>query len=155
MSFLTLVNASTPYLIESVAAGRSASIIVISSLAGFEAKHHAIAGPYTTLKRSQAVLAKDFGRKLAPLGIRINTVVPGTIETPGYIKEDGQFEDSKFRKFMNANPEVFKKYMDEVGLRRPGTVEEVANTVVFLGSKLSGYICGSEIYVDGGMSISL
>ena len=155
VGLLSLINASTPYLEKSAKEGRNPAIIVISSLAGFEARHHAVTGPYTPLKRAQAVIAKDFSRKLAPLGIRINTVVPGAIGTPGETLEDGTYQESKFWATMQAHPEYLEKLNSEIAMARPGKVEEVSNLVVFLGSSLASYITGAEVIIDGGMSVCI
>jgi hypothetical protein len=64
LSLIALIDVSTPHLMKNFA---TASIVVISSLAGFEAIYHAVAGPYTTIKRAQATLAKDYAASLVPL----------------------------------------------------------------------------------------
>ena len=75
--------------------------------------------------------------ELGPRGIRVNTVLPGYIETP-----------------MTASaPEWFRDInIEETPLGRTGTSEEVAPLVVFLISDESSYISGAEIVVDGGQS---
>jgi 3-oxoacyl-[acyl-carrier protein] reductase len=152
LGLVTLIDCSTPHLQNTSNGG---SIIVISSLAGFEAKHHSIGGPYSTFKRAQATLAKDYARKLGPLGVRINCVVPGAIDTPGAILPDGRQEISKLEKAKEANPAYMKSIVDSIPLRRFGSVEEIAMVVLFLASPLSSYVCGTNIVADGAMSTFL
>jgi 3-oxoacyl-[acyl-carrier protein] reductase len=50
-------------------------------------------------------------------------------------------------------PEYIASIVESIPLGRPGTVEELANAVVFLSSPLSSYISGANLVVDGDMSI--
>lgn len=126
---------------------------MISSLAGFERRHPTATGPYGTFKRAQVTLAKDYVRKLAPLGIRINTVVPGTIETPNIIWADGTVSETAYQRAKRAYPDVIQGFVDEVPLKRAGSPQDVANSVLFLSSRLASYINGTVVVVDGGLSI--
>ncbi|KAM5377903.1 hypothetical protein ACJZ2D_004807 [Fusarium nematophilum] len=152
LGLISLIRAAAPHLAKRDGTG---SIIVISSLAGFEAKHPAVTGPYTTLKRAQSTLAKDFARWLAPQGIRINTIVPGTIDSPPITLADGTKEESDFQKVMLANPSYVQTLLDTIPMGRFGQAREAANAVVFLGSRLSSYITGTNLVIDGGMSTFL
>jgi NAD(P)-dependent dehydrogenase (short-subunit alcohol dehydrogenase family) len=150
LGLVNLINASAPYLEK-----RNGSIVVISSLAGFETKHPAIRGPYTTMKRAQATLAKDFGRWLAPRGIRINTIVPGAIDPPPVVRPDGTEEPSLFQQATKAKPGWLEELISSIPLGEVGQGQDIANAVVFLGSRLSKYISGVNLIVDGGMSTAL
>lgn len=152
LGLVNLINASEPHLEKRNGTG---SIVVISSLAGFEARHPAIRGPYTTLKRAQATLAKEFGRWLGPKGIRFNTIVPGTIDSPPVDKPDGTVELSQFQQIMTANPDFLKSLIDSIPLGKVGQAQDIANAVVFLGSSLGKYVNGVNLIVDGGMSTAL
>ncbi|KAH0495976.1 hypothetical protein TgHK011_009497 [Trichoderma gracile] len=149
MGLVTLIEASTPYLEERAKASENASIVVISSMAGFEARHPVHGSPYSTFKRAQAVLAKDYARKLGPLGIRINSIAPGSIETPNITLPDGTVQWSQYQIVKRDNYPFYKALLDAVPLGRTGAPEEVANTVMFLASGLSSYINGTNIVVDG------
>ena len=153
MGLVTLIETAKPHLVERARNGGQPSVVVISSLAGFEARHQPIAGPYSTFKRAQAVLAKDYSRTLAPLGIRINTIAPGAIETQDITWPDGTVNESTFQRAKKEHPGMIEGFVDTVPLNRAGTPEEIANTVLFLSSPLASYICGSNIVVDGGLSI--
>ncbi|RSL48396.1 hypothetical protein CEP53_009558 [Fusarium sp. AF-6] len=152
VGLITLIHATTPHLEKREGAG---SIIVISSLAGFEAKHPAHAGPYATLKRAQATLAKDFSVVLGPKGIRINSIAPGTINPPSTTRPDGTEEPSTFQQVMTANPAFLESLLPNIPLKRVGDGQDIANSVVFLGSRLSSYITGTTTIIDGGMSTAM
>lgn len=152
LGLINLINSTAPHLDKRNGDG---SIIVISSLAGFEAKHPRKAGPYTTLKRAQATLAKDYGRVLGPKNIRINTIVPGAVDSPGVVLPDGTEQPSDFSRAMAAIPEYRQSLLSEIPLVRFGHAKDVANAVIFLGSRLSQYINGVNLIVDGGMSTFL
>jgi 3-oxoacyl-[acyl-carrier protein] reductase len=77
-------------------------------------------------------------KELAPLGIRVNAVAPGFIDTDMTAGMDEKF---------------YKKNVESIGMRRIGTPQDVARVVVFLASDLSGYVTGQVIGVDGGMVI--
>ncbi|KAL6801477.1 putative Tropinone reductase [Trichoderma sp. SZMC 28012] len=150
LGLISLVEAAVPHLQKNTAIS---SIVVISSLAGFEARHHSVTGPYATLKRAQATLAKEYARKLGPIGVRVNTIVPGTIETPGQLLPDGTREPSRFEMARRNNPEYINGLLDSIPLGRAGAVEDVANAVVFLTSPLAAYISGAALFVDGALAI--
>ncbi|UZP38396.1 hypothetical protein NXS19_006212 [Fusarium pseudograminearum] len=150
LGLINLINASAPHLEK-----QKGSIVVISSIAGFQTKHPAIGSPYTTMKRAQATLAKDFGRWLAPRGVRINSVVPGAIDPPPVMQPDGTLEPSSFHKAMEADPAWKKEAIDSIPLNVIGEAEDIANAVVFLGSRLSKYTTGTNLIVDGGMNSAL
>jgi 3-oxoacyl-[acyl-carrier protein] reductase len=84
----------------------------------------------------------------APHGILVTGVNPGPIRTERW---DGIL--AKWGAAKGVTPEDAERgILRGVPLRRPGTAQEVANTVVFLASELSGYITGTTIAVDGGMT---
>ncbi len=84
-----------------------------------------------------------FGRagavELARKGIRINTVLPGIIET----------DMSR-----PVRQQAASKLLERIPARRFGRADEVANLVAFLVSDISDYIVGQAIAVDGGLSAS-
>ena len=84
----------------------------------------------------------------APHGILVTGVNPGPIRTERW---DGMLVKWSAAKGMTSE-EAERAILSGVPLRRPGTAEEVANLVVFLASELSGYITGTTIAVDGGMT---
>ncbi len=110
------------------------SIVNVSSIAGLSG-HYAAA--YTVSKWGVRGLSRVASLELGDRGIRVNTVLPGYIETA-----------------MTASaPEWFRAAnIDQTPLGRTGTPEEVAPLVVFLISDESAYISGAEIVVDGGQT---
>ncbi|KAH8811074.1 hypothetical protein F5884DRAFT_781106 [Xylogone sp. PMI_703] len=152
MGLRALIEAGSPYLEAQAQSTRNASITVISSLAGFERRHPSIGSPYSTFKRAQAVIAKDYVRKLGPKNVRINVIIPGSIENPGIVLPDGTKELSSYEIVKRDNYPFYKALLDATSLERTGKPEEVANSVLFLSSSLASYVTGANLIVDGGMS---
>ncbi len=92
---------------------------------------------YCASKGGIMQLTKAAALALAPNGIRVNAVGPGSIDTDMLAS-------------VNANPEAMKMVLSRTPLGRLGEAEEIANTVAFLAGSKSSYITGETIYVDGG-----
>lgn len=111
--------------------GAGGSIINLSSIVGVRGS----AGKtvYAASKGAVANLTMTWARELVKNNIRVNALAPGKIDTDMYriIGED-------------------KAGINEVGMKRLGKPEEVANAVLFLASDLSSYITGEIIGVNGG-----
>ena len=119
--------------------GRGGAIVAISSisaLVGGEFQSH-----YTPTKAGQRSLMQSAAISLGRYGIRCNSVLPGTIVTD--INRD------------DLTPEKTSYFNGRIPLGRLGQPEDIAGSVVFLGSELSRYITGAEILVDGGMFVNL
>ena len=115
---------------------RGGSIINMASVVGV----HGNAGQanYAASKAGMIALAKSVGQEMGPKGIRANAIAPGFIDTA----------------MTQALPEnIRKEWISKIPLRRGGTVEDIANTALFLASDLSSYVCGQVIQVDGGMNM--
>ena len=93
--------------------------------------------PYTVSKGGVRQLTNVLAQYLAPHGIRVNAIGPGSIAT--------QMLDS-----VNASPAAKKRVLSRTPMGRVGEPEEIATIAAFLASTDSSYITGQTIYADGG-----
>ena len=101
---------------------------------------------YNAAKAAMISLSKEMARELAPDGIRVNSVAPGSILFPGGSWDRRQKED----------PDGIAAFVQrEIPAGRFGTPQEVADVVVFLASDRANWISGACINVDGCQSRSL
>jgi len=122
---------------------RSGCVINIASVYGRE-----WGGPmtYNAAKAAMISLSKEMARELAPQGIRVNSIAPGSILFPGGSWDRRQKE----------NPEGIAAFVKaELPFGRFGTPEEVADVVVFLASDRACWVSGACLNVDGCQSRSL
>jgi 3alpha(or 20beta)-hydroxysteroid dehydrogenase len=110
------------------------SIINISSIAAMGSMSGSFA--YSSSKWAVRGMTALAATELAPLGIRVNGIYPGLIDTP-MLAENG--------------PERLSEIKQALPMRRAGTPEEVAEVVLFLASDAASYISGAEIKVSGGL----
>jgi 3alpha(or 20beta)-hydroxysteroid dehydrogenase len=127
-------------VLDSMTAAGGGSIINISSVGGMLGTPGAVA--YVTSKWAVRGLTKAAASDLARLGIRVNSVHPGAIETP--MIADGGFRAERF----------IERHKTRMPIRRMGQPEDVAGAVVFLASAASAYMTGAELAVDGGWLVS-
>ena len=109
------------------------SIVNVTSIAG--SRVHPFAGaPYATSKAALAALTREMAYDLGPLGIRVNAIAPGEVETS--ILSPGT-----------------EKIVDALPLQRLGQPSEVASVIFFLCSGQSSYISGTEVQVNGAQHV--
>ncbi|MGI9294416.1 MAG: SDR family NAD(P)-dependent oxidoreductase [Pseudomonadales bacterium] len=109
------------------------SIINVSSLAGARGiPHHSI---YGASKWAIRGLTKSAAHDLGPDNIRVNAVLPGAINNTGMFSG---MDDTQIL---------------AIPLRRPGSLDEVTNLVIFLASDDSSYVTGCDHIVDGGRAL--
>lgn len=112
------------------------SIVNISSVAGLRGSPGAIA--YSATKWALRGMTKAAAIDLAPKGIRVNSIHPGPIDT----------------EMLNVRTtEERAARLQLVPMKRMGTVDEIANLVLFLVSNESSYITGAEVAIDGGATL--
>ncbi|MGW3244134.1 glucose 1-dehydrogenase [Streptomyces sp. NPDC001070] len=118
-----------------------ASIILTGSTAGSVGNE--AFGVYGASKAAVRSLARTWANELKGRAIRVNTISPGPIDTPGI---DGLAADAEQR----AQLKGF--LAGQVPLGRMGRPDEVASAAVFLASDQSTFITGIELFVDGGVN---
>ena len=140
-SVLYCVRAAEPHLRKSPVA----SIINIASTQGIRGQPHSMA--YATAKGGVVNLTRCMAVDLGPVGIRVNAVAPGYIDTRMALqKQDGTHEHRT-----DWFQDVFIKY-GRLPLRRPGQPEDVAGPILFLAGDDSRYVTGQILVVDGGFT---
>lgn len=99
---------------------------------------------YAACKAAARSLVQSAALELAPRGIRVNAVSPGPTDTPGFGRWDGPKELVKAARadFTRRSP-----------LQRFATSREIAEATLFLASDASSYVVGTELVVDGGMTL--
>lgn len=124
----------TKGLINNIINQENSRIINIASTAGLIG----IPGQsnYSSAKSALIMFSRVLGKELARIGVNVNAVAPGYIET----------EMTK-----TIPLELKKQYKKSIPMHRFGKPEEVANVALFLASSLSNYITSQVIVVDGGL----
>ncbi len=108
---------------------------------------------YTAAKSALTSVSKNLSKSLAPEGILVNTVSPGSIVTASF--SEGLRDVFKQEGLDATDPYDVMKWIDEhfhqpADLGRAGLPEEVASIVAYLASKTNGYVTGADVNVDGG-----
>ncbi|MBS27647.1 MAG: oxidoreductase [Alphaproteobacteria bacterium] len=113
--------------------GGGAAVVNITSIAGHSI--HPFAGSaYSTSKAALSALTREMAVEFAELGVRVNAVAPGEIET-------------------EMVGEEYEPLVNRIPMHRMGTADEVAATVFQLCNPDFGYVTGTEIFVTGGQHL--
>lgn len=139
MGTIHTVDGALPYL-EQSDAGAIVGISTVSALFHFGGVR-----AYNAMKMALINYLSNLAHELAPRGIRVNTVSPGTIYFEGGVQHQREVE----------TPELFQSVLEKIPMGRMGTPQEVADATVFLCSPLASYIVGSNLLVDGGLTPSV
>lgn len=109
------------------------AVVNVTSIAG--SRVHPFAGAaYATSKAALAALTREMAHDFGPLGVRVNAIAPGEIETS--ILSPGT-----------------EKIVEALPMRRLGSVDEVADVIHFLCTDASSYVNGTEIEINGGQHV--
>ncbi|MFS3927769.1 SDR family oxidoreductase [Bacillus sp. 1780r2a1] len=119
---------------------KAGSIVNITSIFGRESGGKVT---YNNAKSALISFTKSFADEVISYGIRVNSIAPGSI----------LHETGNWKKRLEENPEKINQFVqDQIPAGRFGTVEEVANAVVFLASEKASWVVGASLNVDGGQS---
>ncbi|MFZ0014350.1 MAG: SDR family oxidoreductase [Acidimicrobiia bacterium] len=134
------VNLSAPFILarelgKQMIRRRAGKIIFTASLLSFQG---GITVPsYTASKSAIAGLTRALANEWAPLGVNVNAIAPGYMETDN-------------TEALRNDPDRSKSILERIPAGRWGTVDDVAGAAVFLASDSADYIHGTVLTVDGG-----
>lgn len=116
------------------------AIVNISSLSGIKGQVRQAA--YAAAKGGVIALTKTAAAEFATRGIRVNSVAPGGIETPGIAS------------YFAANPGIRDSTVAVHAMRRLGRPHEIADAVTWLCSDRASFVTGEVVCVDGGIGVN-
>jgi len=120
-------------LLEELKAAKG-SVVNVTSIAG--SRVHPFAGTaYSTSKAALAALTREMAADFGPLGIRVNAIAPGEIDTA------------------ILSPGTEDIVANQIPLHRLGTPDEVAKIIYVLCTDMSSYVNGAEIHINGGQHV--
>ncbi len=112
----------------------SGTVVNVTSIAG--SRVHPFAGAaYATSKAALASLTREMAADFGPLGVRVNAISPGEIDTS------------------ILSPGTEKIVEEDIPMRRLGEPEEVAKAIYFLCTDQSSYVNGAELHINGGQHV--
>lgn len=131
-------------------AGRGGSIVNSASMAGVEGAANMPA--YSASKGAVMSLTRAASKDLAPLGIRVNAISPCFIGPGRMWDRQTRLQAEAASQYYSTDPAVVEREMiGAVPLRRMGTLDEVAATVLWLLSDESSYLTGQNLVISGGI----
>ncbi|MBT8211851.1 MAG: glucose 1-dehydrogenase [Acidimicrobiia bacterium] len=116
-------------------AAPGASIVNIASVAGTRAAP--MQGVYGMTKAALISMTQTLAHELGPMGVRVNTIAPGLVET-------------RFAGALIQNEELLKHVVDRTPVGRHGQPDEIAGAAVYLLSGAASYMTGQIMVIDGG-----
>ena len=110
-------------------------MLAVKRFSSVGSRVHPFAGTaYATSKAALAALTREMAADFGPLGIRVNAIAPGEIDTA--ILSPGT-----------------EKIVETIPLRRLGSPEEVAKAIYYLCTEQSSYVTGAELHINGGQHV--
>ncbi len=134
-SIVHACQAAAPHL----AAGTGASVINVSSVASLSGTP--MMSHYGAAKAAVTSLTKSLAIEWASAGVRVNSLLPGWIETD-------------LTDFLRADEGIESSLIGQVPMMRWGLAREIAEPAVFLASDASSFMTGQQLIIDGGLSVS-
>lgn len=131
-----------------VAAGRPGAVINLSSQAG--RRGEALVSHYCATKAAVISYTQSAALAMAPLGIRVNAIAPGVVDTPMWDQVDALFARHEHL----APGEKKQRVGAAVPMGRMGRPGDIAGAAVFLASDEAAYITAQTLNVDGGSVMS-
>ena len=120
-------------------AAKAGRIVTITSGAGLKASLTGIQA-YCSAKHGLVGLTRQLAREFGPFGVTVNSVAPGfVLSNPSSIKQ--------FESYGAAGQ---KALLERLAMRRLGSVDDIANAVLFFASPYAGWVTGQVLQVDGG-----
>ncbi|HWW52658.1 MAG TPA: SDR family oxidoreductase [Acidimicrobiales bacterium] len=132
-TFLTIKHAA-PVMVR----GGGGSIVAISSIAA--PLTHRYLGAYSVSKAAVDMLVRVAADELGPSNVRVNAVRPGLVDT-------------EMVSSITSTPAVLEDYLDQMPIRRVGTVDDIAAAVRYLVGPESSWVTGQCFGVDGGHAL--
>jgi NAD(P)-dependent dehydrogenase (short-subunit alcohol dehydrogenase family) len=118
-----------------MSAQKQGSIILTSSIRSVTVEPGQ--GVYAATKAGLVQMARALAAELGPVGVRVNCIAPGVVETP-------------LTQPIRNHPDWYNAYASKNALNRWASSDEMAGPIVFLASDASSYVTGAVLFVDGG-----
>ncbi|AKX55263.1 short-chain dehydrogenase [Thiopseudomonas alkaliphila] len=132
------------YFFMSVAAGQLMRLqkqgVIINTASVNAIKPGVTQGIYSITKAAVVSMTKAFAKECAPLGIRVNAILPGLTKT-------------KLAGMLFQHEAMYQQLVNEIPMQRHAEPEEMAGTALYLASDASSYTTGACIVIDGGYSL--